>query len=94
MGPMMKMRRKPLIASDAIMVKCFLCGKSFQAGPHAYHGRHVKVWGINFCAPCDEGNHDGIVPDVHPHLVKHLKDIGIEVRLNAKGWIDLPPRGA
>jgi hypothetical protein len=30
------------------------------------------------------------VPSVRPQLVDHLKSKGIEVKLNAKGWIDWP----
>jgi hypothetical protein len=41
------------------------------------------------CTSCYESNRDGIVPEV-PHLIPYLKSRGVEVRLNATGWIDWP----
>jgi hypothetical protein len=36
------------------------------------------------CASCYEGNRDGIVTKVFPHLIPYLKSRGIETTLNAK----------
>jgi hypothetical protein len=30
------------------------------------------------------------VPEVFPHLIPYLKSRGVEVKLNATGWIDWP----
>ena len=86
--------RKTSTPLDALMVECIICQNPFQFGPHAHHGRHIKSWQADICNNCEAGNHDGVPPNVRPHLVEHLKAIGVEVALNAKGWIDLPPRGA
>jgi hypothetical protein len=73
---------------------CFLCERSFRFGPHAYHGRPVPRWGIMICETCDDMNRDGIVLEGHPRLREHLETKGSPIRLNAKGWLDVPPRGA
>ena len=73
-----------------IKERCFLCGNSFQFGPHAYDRRDISAWGIMVCSTCRSRNMDGIVPGRHPHLLEHLKTHDIEIRYNAKGWIDWP----
>jgi hypothetical protein len=81
------LRRKQSPA-DAFFTNCFLCGRSFQYGPHIYDGR--PQWDIMVCMPCIQGNWDGIVLENHPRLAEHLKAKGIPVQLNAKGWLDWP----
>ena len=73
--------------------KCFLCKQSFQFGPHLYDGRHIASWGISVCRSCDAANWDGVVPDSHPDLIEHLKQRGVRIQLNGKGWLPLPPLG-
>jgi len=74
--------------------ECFLCKRSFQFGPHRYAGRRIPQWNIMICEGCDNGNWDGIVPSRSPQLIAHLHTLGVEIRLNEKGWIDLPRRGS
>ena len=69
---------------------CFLCRQQFQFGPHRYAGRGVPKWGIRICEPCDKANHDGVVVEYHPELVRHLVDRGVEIRLNDRGWLPIP----
>ena len=78
------------IEGDKIFYDCFLCQRPFQFGPHVYDGRHIPSWGVNICASCLKGNWDGIVPQRHPRLMQHLKDQGVTVTLNAKGWLPIP----
>lgn len=72
------------------MVPCFLCKRDFQFGPHVYAGRGVAAWGIRICRLCEDGNWDGIVTSSHPDLMDHLKERGVEVRFNPKGWLPIP----
>jgi len=72
------------------MVPCFLCKWDFQFGPHIYAGRGVAAWGIRICRPCVESNWDGIVTSSHPELMSYLRDRGVEIRLNSKGWLPIP----
>jgi hypothetical protein len=74
--------------------KCFLCRSQFRCGMHRYDGRNVPAWGIAICKNCESANWDGIVPSSHPRLLDHMKSHGITVRLNKKGWIDIPPIGS
>jgi hypothetical protein len=74
------------------MVKCLLCGRPFQFGPHDFAGRHIPQWDIKVCHGCYSGNWDGVVPGRFPHLVSHLQSMGIEVKLNARGMIEWPDR--
>jgi hypothetical protein len=69
---------------------CFLCKRPFQFGPHVYKGRHIAAWGIQLCEVCLRSNWDGIVLEGHPQLEQHLKDKGIPIRLNGRGWLDIP----
>ncbi|HAV49724.1 MAG TPA: hypothetical protein DCX75_05945 [Brevundimonas sp.] len=74
----------------AVFIDCFLCRQPFRFGAHIYDGRGIGDWGVTFCRTCISGNHDGIVLESHPRLVAHLKERGIEIRLNARGWLDIP----
>jgi hypothetical protein len=75
-----------------IKVECFLCRQSFHFGPHRYDGRRIPEWNTMVCDTCHKANWDGIGPDTHPHVEPYLRTLGIEVRRNAKGWIDFPAR--
>jgi hypothetical protein len=46
------------------------------------------------CTSCYESNRDGIVPEVFPHVIPYLKSRGVEIKLNARGWINWPSRDA
>jgi hypothetical protein len=59
-------------------------------GPQVYAGIHVPQWGEHICNSCLASNWDGIVPQTWPHVVPILKAKGVEVTLNARGWIDIP----
>lgn len=72
---------------------CFLCSRPFQFGPHVYAGRSIKAWDIIACDICTSSNWDGLVPQQHPRLIAHLKERGVEIRLNEEGWLPIPPRG-
>lgn len=72
------------------LYECFLCGRDFQFGPHVYDGKHIGPWNIQVCRGCYQGNWDGIVIEGRPKLVEHLKSLGIEIKRNARGWVDWP----
>jgi hypothetical protein len=75
--------------NDALLVDCFLCKRPFRFGD-LDDGRYIPVWNVTVCSPCLSGNHDGVAPDTCPHLLPYLNAIGVKVRFNAKGRIDLP----
>jgi hypothetical protein len=75
---------------EKIIYDCFLCSFPFQFGPHVYDGKFIPGWDVMVCDGCYRGNWDGIVPSTRPHVVPYLQSKGIEVRYNAKGWIDWP----
>ena len=72
------------------MTACFLCKRQVQVGPHRYEGRNVPAWNVFICDTCRSANWDGVVPGTYPHLIEHLKSHRIEIKLNAKGWLDIP----
>ena len=84
------MRKQQYLADKPHFVTCFLCRFPFQFGPHVYAGQRISPWAIMVCEPCVRGNWDGIVLATHPDLAKHLRDKGIPIRLNVKGWLDWP----
>jgi hypothetical protein len=72
---------------EKIMLKCDLCGKQYQHGPHRYEGHHCRPYGIGVCGACWEGNWDGWNPRLEPILLDHLRKNGLPVpERNAKGW--------
>ena len=73
------------------MVECFMCESDFQFGPGIYDGRGIGAWGISVCRGCYNTNDDGIVLEIHPKLLAHLKERGVDIKLNRKGWLDWPP---
>ena len=75
------------------MYDCDLCSRPFQFGPHVYQGRPIKTWDIMACGICTSQNWDGLVPERHHRLMAHLKERGIEVRLNDEGRLPIPARG-
>jgi hypothetical protein len=80
------------IEGEKIFYDCILCQKPFQFGPHVYNGRHIAEWDTQICDSCVKWNWDGVVPERHPRLMEHLREKGISVHLNARGWLDVPPR--
>jgi hypothetical protein len=87
---MSKRSRVAQRADKPIMYNCFLCEGAFQFGPHVYKGQFIQQWDIMVCHGCYGGNHDGVVPGTWPHLMSHLKSKGIDIKLNARGWIVWP----
>ena len=84
------MRTERTDASLKHYENCFFCKKEFQYGPHRYAGRSVPVWGLLICEMCDSMNWDGLVPEQHPAVMRHLADKGITPARNAKGWVGIP----
>jgi hypothetical protein len=72
------------------MYECFMCGSDFQFGPHVYGGRAIGAWNISVCQSCYSSNHDGIVREQHPKLMAHLKEQGLGIQLNNRGWLSWP----
>lgn len=70
--------------------ECFVCSREYQVGPHRFAGRIVQAWRIKLCERCEAVNHDGIVLEQHPRLLKHLTDAGIAITLNERGWLPIP----
>ena len=70
--------------------KCFLCRRQFQFGPQTRAGMSVKAWDITVCNDCHSRQRGGIVPDLYPHLVEHLKTRGIAADYDDHGWIRWP----
>ena len=68
--------------------KCFLCRRPFQFGPQ--NGMQVKAWKIWVCNDCHASQRGGIVPDLYPHLVEHLKAREITPDYDDHGWIRWP----
>jgi hypothetical protein len=71
---------------------CFLCSRPFQYGEGIYKGRHIPQWNVQLCDFCLASNSDGIVPEAHPSLIRHLKASGAPYELNPKGWLVIPHR--
>jgi hypothetical protein len=76
----------------AVTYDCFLCGRPFKYGPNVYDGRVIPQWEITVCRTCYNSNRDGLVPQSHPRLIRHLEARGTPIKLNEKGWIDWPEK--
>jgi hypothetical protein len=71
-----------------IMEPCFMCGRSFQFGPHHYDGKFIRRYKISVCSGCWGSNWDGWGPSFEAKLIPHLNVLGLSVpKRNAKGWI-------
>jgi hypothetical protein len=71
------------------MYQCFICDQMFKFGPDVYEGRPVLAWGEEMvCRRCERDNLDGIVPT--QHLEDKLREKGIKIEYNAKGYIVIP----
>jgi hypothetical protein len=44
------------------------------------------------CSLCERGSWDRVVLEGHPRLRQHLAAKGVKIGLNARGWLDIPPR--
>lgn len=75
-------------------LECDMCRGPFRFSNGRYEGRPVKSWGVNLCNSCTGGNWDGIVPNQHPHFIEKLIANGVDIQLNEKGWLPIPPRGS
>ena len=75
---------------DKVMYGCALCKRQFQFGPHIYEGRHIKEWNVEICDNCIKSNWDGVMIDRHPSLRQHLEKNGAEIKLNSRGWLNIP----
>jgi len=75
---------------EKIFYDCFICRRPFQFGPHIYNGRHISAWSVEICDRCLGANWDGFVLEAHPRLQTHLIEKGVPIKLNAKGWLDIP----
>jgi hypothetical protein len=74
--------------STKIMYPCFMCGHSFQFGPHRYDGHHIARYKISVCSGCWAGNWDGWAPHYEAKLLAHLEEQGLPIPdRNAKGWL-------
>jgi hypothetical protein len=83
--------RRPQAAAPALVNGVKIQTETLpKFGPLIYNGRRITKWDTMVCSRCPERNWDGIVPEKHPDLIPHLRSRGIEVKLNARGWIDWP----
>lgn len=73
-----------------VFAECFLCRRSVRVGEHVYEGSNIPAWGVFMCFTCQKWNWDGIVPETYPHLIPYLQSKGISIKLNNKGWLDIP----
>jgi hypothetical protein len=73
------------------LLECSLCRKWFQFGEGVYEGRNVSLWDIQLCNWCLAANHDGIMLEKYPDLLRHLRAKGVPIALNQKGWLEIPP---
>jgi hypothetical protein len=88
----MRAERQP-DGDTAFMRCCDLCGGEFRYGQHRYAGRPVPEWDILICEPCENMNHDGLVPQQHPELMQRLAENGLKLERLSGGFIRIPPRG-
>lgn len=72
------------------MRDCAICKRAFQFGPNRYEGRQVHDWGVLVCDRCDQ--HDGFVPPLPERLEAYLRERGVAITHNAKGFIVIPGR--
>ncbi len=69
---------------------CFLCGRSFECGPHLYKGRHIDTWNISVCQGCHSSPFGEVPPIYTSKVRRHLDERGIQYRRNSQGWIEWP----
>jgi hypothetical protein len=68
--------------------ECFFCRRPFRFGRE---GHHMTQWDVDRCNPCYEKyRFGGIVVQLHPDLLKHLRRTGIKAKFNPSGFIDWP----
>lgn len=69
------------------MVRCDMCGREFQMGPHVYEGKYIKRYKLNACDGCFGSNWDGWGPFYEEQFVAHLVKLGIPIpERNIRGW--------
>jgi len=59
---------------DKIEYSCFMCGTTFDFGPHVYNGKQINSYNIIVCTSCYAGNHDGWSPHCEKKLLIHIKE--------------------
>ncbi len=71
-----------------MMYSCDLCGSKYQMGSGIYNGKYIKLYELNVCMPCYDGNWDGWNPHYEELIVAHLNKKGLPIpEKNAKGWL-------
>ena len=87
----MSRSRKPIRPDPhAIFIKCDLCKRPFQFGPHRYDGKPLNHYQMNVCSTCLSSNWDGVGSFHEPIFEAHLKAKGIPLpQKNRKGWYPL-----
>ena len=76
--------------SDKFMVKCDLCGMSFQFGPHKYDGKYLSDYKMSVCQGCLNAHWDVVGSSHEKQFKDHLKANNIQTpERNAKGWYPL-----
>lgn len=73
---------------------CDLCEQPFRYGAHRYDGRYVPRWKVRICDTCDKMNWDGIVVSGRDAFLEKLRANGVEIKLNERGLLMIPPMGA
>jgi hypothetical protein len=77
-----------MVDEHKIMYPCFMCGRSFQMGPHRYDGKYIARYKISVCSGCWGSNWDGWGPHQEMLLVAHIRAEGIDMPdRNEKGWL-------
>ena len=73
---------------DPVVLRCDLCGRSFQFGPHRYDGKSIRTYRITVCTPCLNANWDGWAPHLEERVTAKLLAEGEPLpQRNAKGWL-------
>jgi hypothetical protein len=72
-----------------VVLKCEVCDREYQHGPHKYKGHRLHLYGdLSCCSACWDGNVDGWAEHLEPVLLKHLEQEDLPVpERNAKGWL-------
>jgi hypothetical protein len=55
-----------------------------------YRGRCIADWDMTVCDVCLRANAEGVLPSNYPHLVPHLRKLGIPINASGAGAIAWP----
>lgn len=74
------------------MHRCQLpdCGRTYQHGPGLYEGKFARLYDLEVCSVCWEGDWDGWNPRYDAFLLRRLRDKGLPVPDRIAGLL---PRG-